>query len=100
MTMLTIPDKLIISKDSNKVFISHVGDHEYSFNVFGSVHTNITKYLLKLSEYSKCPTDKLKIVEYPENTFEIFNTTFKIPYRIAYLTIVEIDPEEFPYEDA
>ena len=53
MIMLSIPEKLIFSKDSNKVFISHVGDHEYSFNIFGGVYTDKVLMFFSFLERSK-----------------------------------------------
>jgi len=86
--------------EPNQVFISHVGDGEYTFNVFGSVHTNMEVFLNKvLSYYSYYNIKREELIILCEgNEYLVIhphNNSFSV---IARLTLATINPETFPIE--
>lgn len=77
-----------------EIYISHVGDMEYNFNVFGSAHLDIEKFLSKLCEDNDCPRNELS---FRKNSAG--NKHFYVVFGdqcLAYVTVEKIDPEELP----
>jgi hypothetical protein len=91
--------------DKDEIYISHVGDGEYSFNVFGSAHRDMKKYLKILRDRYKLHNNigtinnEVYIYKYETGylicTFYEYNNKIRV-WEIARLTIEEIDPEKFP----
>lgn len=103
-------DKMPELKDG-EIFVSHVGDGEYSFNVFGSAHTELDTFKKKIEEYyTRAWKTSGEIilgqrVEGKEryNMYGMFfkytdwRSGTKILYdQMAFFTIEQINPETFP----
>jgi hypothetical protein len=91
---------------SNEVYVSHVGDHEYAFNIFGSIHTDFENFLSALADYAKCSKDDILIYTYPNNHKDFWISAKRISddkrkwlEKLAVLTIETINPIKFPIVD-
>jgi hypothetical protein len=93
----------IIKED--EILISHVGDGEYQFNIFGSAHTDFKKFLDGVAKYLHIPVSDLIICKYNSDYSNriLIGHIFKIEeedsihiilYAVA--TIEKLDPEDFP----
>jgi hypothetical protein len=80
----------------DEIYISHVGDGEYNFNVFGSAHKDIKKFLLAVASRLKIDADSVKFFRFNDGRIYIIRTVGNIFIDIAVITIKKIDPEEFP----
>lgn len=82
----------------NEVYVSHVGDGEYDFYVFGSVHRDLDAFIDKLMERYPAYNDKDLFVSYEHlDHYEISYIWGSGPVPVlAWITIEEIDPKYFP----
>jgi hypothetical protein len=94
----------VIKED--EILISHIGDGEYNFNIFGSAHKDFNKFLDGVAKYLHIPVSDLIICEYNSAYYSnriLIGHIFKIEEEgsihiilYAVVTIEKIDPEKFP----
>jgi hypothetical protein len=80
----------------NKIYISHVGDGEYKFNVFGSAHRDMEKFQSIICRNWAVRREDVEIYLekiYLEN--DVYFLVWKKREIIAWVTVAEIDPEYF-----
>jgi len=79
--------------EDDEVYICHVGDCEYSFNIFGAVYNNLSKLLDALSKKFNHSIQDLEFYScIGEDAYEIYFER----NEIAYITIEELNPEIYP----
>jgi len=80
-----------------EIYISHVGDGEYMFNVFGGVYTDKVIMFFSFLERIKLKKENI-IITKPENSekdFSFYHVHNYYCYEIARFTIETLDPQEF-----
>ena len=82
----------------NEVYISHVSDGEYPFNIFGGVYTDLNLFLCALAENQKCTLNDFYFRGYNNKYYDIslkyydtFESTMCL-YKVGYITIEKINP--------
>lgn len=78
----------------NEIYILHVGDGEYNFNVFGAVYNDLLKLWQAIKE--KYPDEDIKqFIVSLENKSRYF-ISIDIYNDIACISIEKVNPENFP----
>ena len=84
----------------DEIYISHVGDGEYSFNTFGSAHLNLMKLFKNLAKQLGCEILDLNIVQYTNPNTGLPNDVYYIELGgqdQMCITIEKLDPESFSW---
>lgn len=83
----------------NEIYVSHVGDGEYNFNVFGSAWDDYMELFNKIAEYFKCKPSELSTGKRPNYDGSITDPSYLVIYKgnaIARITVEQINPTKFP----
>ena len=93
--------EVIPKLEEDEVYISHVGDGEYEFNVFGSVHKDLEKFVEQLVPRMMRSSTRLLAKSFRNGKgFRVYEEYVyegkKYLAEIARLTIEKIDPEKAP----
>ena len=97
-----VTQKKLITKipdlKENEIYISHVGDGEYMFNIFGGAYSDLNLFLCVLAKDHKCTLNDFSFWYYFSGHYFIslkhYDTSkSKIYYYdVGYITIEKTDP--------
>ena len=86
----TIPDL-----DKGQIYVSHVGDGEYTFNVFGGIYNDKDILLWQLSNIFINDRVKKIIIFNRDNEYKFVQYTEQYCFEAARITIETLNPKEF-----